>query len=234
MESLTQSLSMALSLLVGMDAPLLEVIWLSLTVSFAAVLFASLIGFPLGALVAVGDFPGRRLATVALNALVGLPAVVVGLLAYLMLSRSGPLGSLGLLFTPTAMVIAQTILITPLVAALARQVIEDAWREYREQLISLGATRPRASLTLLWDTRFSLATVVLVGFGRAVAEVGTVMIVGGNIAGVTRTMTTTIALETSKGDLPLALALGMVLVGVVFLMNGMAYLMREWSMRRYG
>ncbi len=234
MNALAESFATALALIVGFDDRLLSVILLSLQVSLGAVICASLIGFPIGALVAVGDFPGRRLATVTLNALIGLPAVVVGLLVYLMLSRSGPFGSLGLLFTPTAMVIAQTVLIAPLVAALARQVIEDAWREYHEQLVSLGASRSRASLTLMWDTRFSLATVVLVGFGRAVAEVGTVMIVGGNIAGVTRTMTTTIALETSKGDLPLAMALGIVLVAVVFLMNGLAYLMREWSMRHYG
>ena len=234
MNTLVESCLTALTLIIGFDNQLLAVILLSLKISLAAVCLASLLGFPIGALVAVGRFPGRRFATVLLNALIGLPAVVVGLFVYLMLSRSGPLGELGLLFTPTAMVIAQTVLITPLLAALARQVIEDAWREYQEQLISLGASRPRAALTLMWDTRFSLATVVMVGFGRAVAEVGTVMIVGGNIAGVTRVMTTTIALETSKGELPLAMALGIVLVAVVFLMNGMAYVTREWSMRRYG
>jgi tungstate transport system permease protein len=164
----------------------------------------------------------------------GLPPVVVGLFIYLLLSRAGPLGQFGLLFTPTAMVIAQTVLIVPIVAALSRQVIEDAWREYREQLRSLGASRIRAARTLLWDGRFSLTTAGLAGFGRAVAEVGAVMIVGGNIDGVTRVMTTTIALETSKGDLPLALALGMILIAVVLLINIGAFLLRQWAERRWG
>ncbi len=164
----------------------------------------------------------------------GLPAVVVGLLCYLMLSRAGPLGSYGLLFTPSAMVIAQTVLITPLIAALTRQIVADAWREYQEQLRSLGAATRRAALTLLWDTRFSLATIVLAGFGRAIAEVGAVMIVGGNIDGVTRVMTTAIALETSKGDLPLALALGLILIVLVLGLNAFAYATREWAQRRYG
>jgi tungstate transport system permease protein len=171
---------------------------------------------------------------VLLNALMGLPPVVVGLLVYLLLSRAGPLGSLGILFTPTAMVIAQTILIAPIIAALSRQAIEDAWREYDEQLRSLGARRLSAAMTLIWDTRFSLLTIVLAGFGCAAAEVGAVMIVGGNIDGVTRVMTTTIALETSKGDLPLALGLGIILIGLVVALNAVAALIREIALRRYG
>src|SRR5688572_16858253 len=187
------------------DVRLWEIVLLSLQVSLAAVLLATALGLPLGAAVAVGRFPGRRAVVVLLNALMGLPPVVVGLAVYLLLSRAGPLGDLGLLFTPGAMVIAQTVLITPIIAALARQAIEDAWREYEEQLRSLGARGAGAALTLIWDTRFSLVTAVLAGLGRASAEVGAVMIVGGNIDGVTRVMTTAIALETSKGDLPLAL-----------------------------
>jgi tungstate transport system permease protein len=171
---------------------------------------------------------------VLLNALMGLPAVVVGLLVYLLLSRAGPLGQFGLLFTPEAMIVAQAVLVTPLMAALARQIIEDAWRDYEEQLRSLRASTTRAAVTLIWDTRFSLVTVVLAGFGRAIAEVGAVMIVGGNIDGVTRVMTTAIALETSKGDLPLALGLGLILVTLVLAINALAYLVREWAGRRYG
>jgi tungstate transport system permease protein len=171
---------------------------------------------------------------ILLNALMGLPPVVVGLLVYLLLSRAGPLGALGILFTPPAMVIAQAILITPIIAALSRQAIEDAWTEYQEQLRSLGVGPGRAALTLLWDTRFSLLTTVLAGFGRAAAEVGAVMIVGGNIDGVTRVMTTAIALETSKGDLPLALGLGMVLVTIVLLLNAAAFLIKDTAQRRHG
>jgi tungstate transport system permease protein len=171
---------------------------------------------------------------VALNALMGLPPVVVGLLVYLLLSRAGPLGDLGLLFTPGAMVIAQSVLILPIVAALTRQAVEDAWREYEEQLRSLGARGFTAALTLVWDIRFSLATAVLAGLGRASAEVGAVMIVGGNIDGVTRVMTTAIALETSKGDLPLALGLGMVLIAIVLALNAAASLVKEAAQRRYG
>jgi tungstate transport system permease protein len=198
------------------------------------VAIACIAGLPLGALLAVARFPGRRGSVVLLNALMGLPPVVVGLAVYLMLSRAGPLGSLGLLFTPTAMVIAQAILITPIIAGLARQVIEDAWGEYREQLRSLGETRLGAAMTLLWDVRFSLITLVLAGFGRAAAEVGAVMIVGGNIAGVTRVMTTAIALETSKGDLPLALGLGLVLLAIVLGLNAAAYMVNETAQRRFG
>jgi tungstate transport system permease protein len=203
-------------------------------VSLSAVTIATLIGMPLGAAIAVGRFPGRQALIVVLNALMGLPPVVVGLFIYLLLSRAGPLGSLGLLFTPPAMVIAQTVLVLPIIAALTRQSVEDAWREYEEQLRSLGVHGWRGALTVLWDIRFSLLTAVLAGLGRASAEVGAVMIVGGNIDGVTRVMTTTIALETSKGDLPLALGLGMVLMVIVLALNAGAYLIKEAAQRRYG
>jgi tungstate transport system permease protein len=182
----------------------------------------------------VSRFAGRRSVIVVLNALMGLPPVVVGLVVYLMLSRAGPLGSFGLLFTPTAMVIAQTILIVPIVAALSRQVVEDAWQEYREQLKSLGESRLGSVATLLWDLRFSLVTIALAGFGRAAAEVGAVIVVGGNIDGVTRVMTTAIALETSKGDLPLALGLGMILLTIVLALNAAAYIVKETAQQRYG
>ena len=224
----------AWALVVGFDSGLAGIVLLSLQVSLSAALIATLIGLPLGAAIAVERFPGRQLLIVLLNALMGLPPVVVGLLIYLLLSRAGPLGSLGILFTPQAMVIAQTVLIVPIIAALSRQTIEDAWREYSEQLHSLGARRLSAAMTLIWDTRFSLLTIVLAGFGRAAAEVGAVMIVGGNIDGVTRVMTTTIALETSKGDLPLALGLGIVLITLVIALNALAAVIREVAQRRYG
>ena len=217
-----------------LDAGLWRIVALSLEVSLSAVLLAALAGLPLGALLAVKRFPGRRGVIVILNALMGLPPVVVGLLVYLLLSRAGPLGELGLLFTPGAMVIAQTILILPIIAALARQALEDAWREYEEQLRSLGAHGVQAALTLLWDARFSLITAVLAGLGRASAEVGAVMIVGGNIDGVTRVMTTAIALETSKGDLPLALGLGFVLIAIVLALNTAAQLIKDTAMKRFG
>lgn len=234
MDTLGLALQQAAGLIARGDAALAAIVLLSLCVSLSAVAIASLLGLPLGAWIAVHRFPGRRPLIVLLNALMGLPPVVVGLLVYLLLSRAGPLGALGLLFTPGAMVIAQTLLILPIVAALARQVVEDAWREYDEQLRSLGVGPSAATLTLLWDCRFSLATAVLAGFGRAAAEVGAVMIVGGNIDGVTRVMTTAIALETSKGDLPLALALGVVLVTLVLAVNAAAYVLREAAQRRYG
>src|ERR671919_3257323 len=218
----------------ALDAELWQIVFLSLQVSLSAVALATLIGLPLGALLAVTRFPGRRTIIVVLNALMGLPPVVVGLLVYLLLSRAGPLGELGLLFTPGAMVIAQTILVTPIIAALARQALEDAWREYDEQLRSLGAEGVRAALTLIWDARFSLVTAVLAGLGRASAEVGAVMIVGGNIDGVTRVMTTAIALETSRGDLPLALGLGVVLIAIVLALNAAAFLVRDAAARRFG
>ncbi|MGH8851138.1 MAG: ABC transporter permease [Casimicrobiaceae bacterium] len=219
-------------LLLAFDPRLGEIVALSLRVSLTAVVIASAAGLPLGALIAVSRFPARRTAIVVLGAMMGLPPVVVGLVVYLLLSRAGPLGTLGLLFTPTAMVIAQAILITPIIAALTRQVVEDAWLEYREQLRSLGETRLGAVATLLWDLRFSLVTIVLAGFGRAAAEVGAVIIVGGNIDGVTRVMTTAIALETSKGDLPLALGLGIILVAIVVALNAAAYLVKETAQRR--
>jgi len=232
--TLVQSLSLAGHLVASLDPRLVQIVALSLAVSLAATAIAAAIGLPFGAAMAVARFPGRGAVVATLNALMGLPPVVVGLLVYLLLSRAGPLGSLGLLFTPQAMVIAQTILIAPILAALARQVIEDAWAEYREQLASLNATTFGSALTLLWDTRFSLATVLLAGFGRAVAEVGAVMIVGGNIDGVTRVMTTTIALETSKGDLPLALGLGLVLIAIVLILNFGAQATRAWAKARFG
>ena len=216
------------------DPRLWQIVALSLGVSLSAVTIATLIGMPLGAAIAVGRFPGRQALIVVLNALMGLPPVVVGLFIYLLLSRAGPLGNLGLLFTPPAMVIAQTVLVLPIIAALTRQAVEDAWREYEEQLRSLGVHGWRGALTVLWDIRFSLLTAVLAGLGRASAEVGAVMIVGGNIDGVTRVMTTTIALETSKGDLPLALGLGVVLMVIVLALNAAAYLIKEAAQRRYG
>ncbi len=216
------------------DPRLWHIVALSLEVSLSAVVLATVLGLPLGAAIAVGRFPGRHALIVLLNALMGLPPVVVGLAVYLLLSRAGPLGPLGLLFTPAAMVVAQTILVLPIIAALCRQAVEDAWREYDEQLRSLGVRGLGAACTVLWDTRFSLVTAVLAGLGRASAEVGAVMIVGGNIDGVTRVMTTTIALETSKGDLPLALGLGSVLIVIVLVLNGAAYAVKEAAQRRYG
>ena len=234
MSTLPEAMAEAWRLVASLDPRLGQIVVLSLRVSLTAVLIASLVGLPLGALIAVSRFPARRTTIVVLNALMGLPPVVVGLLVYLLLSRAGPLGALGLLFTPTAMVIAQAILITPIIAALSRQVVEDAWLEYREQLRSLGETRLGAVMTLLWDLRFSLVTIILAGFGRAAAEVGAVIIVGGNIDGVTRVMTTAIALETSKGDLPLALGLGIILVSIVIALNAAASLVKETAQRRYG
>jgi tungstate transport system permease protein len=234
MHTLADSLAVALRLIGGLDPKLVEIVRLSLTVSLCATLLAACFGLPIGATIAVARFPGRGIAIAFLNALMGLPPVVVGLFVYLLLSRAGPLGAFGLLFTPEAMVIAQTILVAPILAALSRQVVEDAWSEYREQLTSLRAGTVRSALTLLWDTRFSLATVLLAGFGRAIAEVGAVMIVGGNIDGVTRVMTTTIALETSKGDLPLALGLGVVLISLVLVLNFLAHATRAWAKARFG
>jgi tungstate transport system permease protein len=234
MNEILQALGAAARMIGSADANLIAIVGLSVTVSFAAVAIATLIGLPLGALLGVTRFPGRQTLIALLNALMGLPPVVVGLLIYLMLSRAGPLGEFGLLFTPAAMVIAQAVLITPIIAALSRQVIEDAWREYEEQLRSLGASTASAAQTLIWDTRFTLITVVLAGFGRAAAEVGAVMIVGGNIDGVTRVMTTAIALETSKGDLPLALGLGIVLVALVIGANLIAHVIKLAAQRHYG
>src|SRR5512134_1819100 len=232
--SVLDAMLSGLRLVATLDLRLWEIVGLSLAVSLSAVALATVIGLPLGAAIAVGRFPGRQPVTVVLNALMGLPPVVVGLFIYLLLSRAGPLGQLGLLFTPQAMVIAQTVLVLPIIAALARQSVEDAWREYEEQLRSLGVDGLRGALTVLWDIRFSLLTAVLAGLGRASAEVGAVMIVGGNIDGVTRVMTTAIALETSKGDLPLALGLGMVLIAIVLALNAAAQIIKDAAQRRYG
>lgn len=227
MSELGQAFSQAFHMIGSLDPVLLEIVGLSLEVSLAALALAALVGLPLGGFVALVRFPGRRVVVVSLNALMGLPPVVVGLLVYLMLSRSGPLGGLGWLFTPTAMVLAQFVLITPIVAALTRQVMEDLWVEYEFPLRSLGSSPVRAIPTLLYDGRFALVTTLLAGFGRAIAEVGAVIIVGGNIAHVTRVMTTAIALETSKGDLALALALGFVLLGLAMGINAAASWLAE-------
>ena len=226
------ALTSAFELITQDDGYLREIIALSLRVSLTAVVIATLLGLPIGAMAALFRFPGRKVLVVFLNVLMGLPPVVVGLVVYLFLSRSGPLGAFGLLFTPTAMVIAQFILVLPIIAALSHQVMEEMWLEYREQLQSLGIS-PLGRLTvLLWDGRFALLTAVLAGFGRATAEVGAVMIVGGNIDHVTRVMTTTIALEASKGDLPKALGLGIVLLVVSLVVNILVYVLREVSRLR--
>ncbi len=219
MQDLSAAFGLAFSLITGADSALVEIVLLSLRVSLTAVGLACLAGLPIGAALAVARFAGRGAAIVLLNTLMGLPPVAVGLLLYVLLSNAGPLGVLGLLYTPTAMIIAQAVLVTPIIAALARQVVEDLHAEYDEQLRSLGVGRLQTIATLLWDGRYSLLTVALAGFGRAIAEVGAVVIVGGNIAHVTRVMTTAIALETSKGDLALALALGLILLTLAMLVN---------------
>ncbi|MFZ9501617.1 MAG: ABC transporter permease [Beijerinckiaceae bacterium] len=226
--------SQAFDLIVGLDPGFLNVVALSLQVTLSALVCATLIGLPLGALLGLARFPGRAATIVMVNALMGLPPVVAGLMVFLLLSRSGPLGGLGLLFTPTAMIVAQTILAAPIIVAITRQIVEDLWGEYREHMTSLGLEGPRAIPTLLWDGRFSLAIGLIAGFGRASAEVGAVLIVGGNIAGYTRTMTTTISLETSKGDLPLALALGLVLIALTFAINAAAFAASRIGARRGG
>jgi tungstate transport system permease protein len=219
----------ALHLVLSGDPELFAIVWLSLEVSLSAVLLSAVIGVPIGAFIALNRFPGREAFIVVLNALMGLPPVVVGLAIYLLLSRSGPLGTFGLLFTPQAMVIAQTVLVAPIIAALSRQTIEDLWVEYHDELAAMNIGPIGRVATLIWDARFSLVTALLAGFGRAAAEVGAILIVGGNIQDFTRTMTTTIALETSKGDLPLAIGLGVVLITIVILINALA-----WSARRAG
>ena len=226
--------SEALSMVARLDPKLIEIVLLSLGVSLSSVTVGCALALPAGAAIAVGSFPGKRALITTLNALLGLPAVVVGLAIYLLLSRAGPLGAFGLLFTPPAMVIAQAVLIFPLLAALTRQVVADAWGESREQLLSLGATPRVSALALLFDLRYTLVTIVLAGFGRAISEVGAVMIVGGNIDGVTRVMTTAIALETSKGDLPLAMGLGIVLLSIVLVLNTAASWIKDAAIRRYG
>ena len=224
----------AWQLIASGDATLFAIVRLSLAVSLSAVAIALVVGLPLGAMLALMRFPGRSAVVVVLNGFMGLPPVVVGLTVYLLLSRSGPLGELGLLFTPTAMVIAQALLVLPIIAALTRQTVEDLWLEYSEELTAMGVSPAGQVATLLWDGRFSLVTALLAGFGRAAAEVGTVMIVGGNIDGFTRTMTTTIALETSKGNLPLAMGLGLILIFLILLINAAAWGVRLWSEQRAG
>jgi tungstate transport system permease protein len=231
MDSFWGAFAGAIGLIFALDPDLMEIIGLSLRVTLTAVLFACLIGLPLGAAVGAFRFPGRTLITIILNALMGLPPVVVGLLVYLLLSASGPLSPLRLLYTPTAMIIAQFVLVTPIVAALTRQVVEDLNREYAEQFASLGVGPLDRTAALLWDARYSLLTVALAGFGRAVAEVGAVIIVGGNINHVTRVMTTTIALETSKGNLQLALALGVILLLIAFAVNALVMTLRASAVR---
>jgi tungstate transport system permease protein len=211
------------------DASLFAIVRLSLAVTLSATFLAAVLGMPLGAFAALVRFRGREPLVVVLNALMGLPPVVVGLVVFLLLSRAGPLGELGLLFTPTAMVVAQAVLITPILAALTRQVIEDLWAEYREEFQAMQVGPVARIRALLWDARFSLVTILLAGFGRAAAEVGAVIIVGGNIDGFTRVMTTTIALETSKGNLSMAVALGLVLIGLVMAVNALAWSVRRWS-----
>ena len=234
MNTLSLAFSEAIAMVVTLDPKLGEIVLLSLRVSVSSVALAGAFALPIGAAVAVAEFPGKRGVVTTLNALLGLPAVVVGLAVYLLLSRAGPLGELGILFTPGAMVIAQAILVFPLIAALTRQVVADAWVESREQLVSMGAGTWRSANALLVDLRYTLVTLVLAGFGRAIAEVGAVMIVGGNIDGFTRVMTTAIALETSKGDLPLALGLGLVLIAIVFALNIVASAIKEAAQRRHG
>jgi len=228
------ALNQALALVIGFDETLTEIVVLSLRVSLTAVAIAAVIGLPVGAALALFKFRGRTFLVVVLNALMGLPPVIVGLIVYLLLSRAGPFGVLGLLFTPAAMIVAQVLLVTPIIAALTRQVVEDLWVEYEEQLRSLGAGPGRAVLTLLWDGRFTLLTAILAGFGRASAEVGAVMIVGGNIDHVTRVMTTAIALEVSKGNLALALGLGIILLALSMGINGAAFMVKDTAERRLG
>jgi tungstate transport system permease protein len=221
--------SSALDLILAGDARLFAIVRLSLIVTLSATMLAAVVSLPVGALVALARFPGRDAVIVVLNGLMGLPPVVVGLLVFLLLSRSGPLGSLGILFTPQAMIVAQTVLIAPILAALTRQVVEDLWNEYRDELTAMNLGPMAMVAALLWDARFTLATIFLAGFGRAAAEVGAVIIVGGNIEGFTRVMTTSIALETSKGNLPLALGLGIILIGLVMTVNAIAWTVRRWS-----
>ena len=224
----------ALHLVLTADPALIAIVKLSLIVSLSAVFFSAVIGIPFGALMALTRFPGREAAIVVLNALMGLPPVVAGLAIFLLLSHSGPLGAWGLLFTPQAMVIAQTVLVAPIIAALTRQTIEDLWAEYREELGAMDVGPLRRIVTLIWDARFSLVTALLAGFGRAAAEVGAIIIVGGNIDGFTRTMTTAIALETSKGNLPLAIGLGMVLISIIIIINALAWIARRAGERYAG
>jgi tungstate transport system permease protein len=234
MNEVSSSIGAALAMIATLDSDLIEIVLLSLQVSLSAVAIASVIALPLGALIAMRSFPGRRAVVILLNAMMGLPPVVVGLMVYLLLSRAGPLGPMGLLFTPTAMVIAQSIIVLPIIAALSRQTIADLHEEYDEHLRSLGCTSIQSVATLLWDGRFRLLTAIMAGFGRAIAEVGAVIIVGGNIQHSTRVMTTTIALETSKGNLALALGLGVVLLTLALGVNAAALVISDTARRRYG
>lgn len=224
----------ALQLILTADPALMQIIGLSLEVSLTAVVASSLVGLPVGASLALVRFPGRSAVIVTFNALMGLPPVVAGLAVYLLLSRSGPLGAFALLFTPVAMVAVQALLIVPIIVSLTRSVVEEMWQEYEEQLRSLGASKRSALFTLLWDGRVSLLTGVLAGFGRASAEVGAILIVGGNIAGHTRTMTTAITLETNRGNLDMAVALGVILLAVTFSLNAAAFSITSWSRKRIG
>ena len=229
MQEFISAIAEAIRLVATLDADLFEIVGLSMRVSLTAVAVACLIGLPVGASLAIAQFPGRHFLIVTISALMGLPPVVVGLIIYLFLSNTGPLGWLELLYSPSAMIIAQTILVAPIVAALSRQVIEDLNAEYAEQFRSLSVSLKTAIITLLWDARHSLATVALAGFGRAIAEVGAVIIVGGNIDHLTRVMTTAIALETSKGNLDLALALGLILIGIALAVNASVTILRGAS-----
>lgn len=231
MDSFWSVLARAFGLVLTFDPDLMEIIGLSMRVTLTAVVLSCVVGLPLGAIIGAFRFPGRTILAVFLNALMGLPPVVVGLLVYLLLSASGPLGPLGLLYSPAAMIIAQTVLVTPIIAALTRQVVEDLYQEYQEQFTSLGVGPFDRVTALLWDARYSLLTVALAGFGRAVAEVGAVIIVGGNINHVTRVMTTTIALETSRGNLELALALGIVLLAIAVAINALVMSLRASAAR---
>ena len=234
MSAFAATFSDAFSLLATFDHTVAEIVALSLQVSGGAVLLGTLIGLPLGACIAVGRFPGKSTLSVLVNGLMGLPSVVVGVVVYLLLSRSGPFGGFGLLYTPLAMVIAQTLLVIPLMAAITRQVVEDVWQRYAEELQLMRFSWWDSVTTLLYDCRHSLLVAVLAGLGRAMSEVGAVMIVGGNIDRATRVMTTAIALETSKGDLALAIALGIVLIVIILALNALAFMLRHWAMRRYG
>ncbi len=234
MSAFATTFSDALSLLATFDHAVAEIVVLSLQVSGGAVVLGTLIGLPLGACIAVGRFPGKNVLSVLINGLMGLPSVVVGVVVYLLLSRSGPFGGFGLLYTPLAMIIAQTLLVIPLMAAITRQVVEDVWQRYAEELQLMRFSWWDSVTTLLYDCRHSLLVAVLAGLGRAMSEVGAVMIVGGNIDRATRVMTTAIALETSKGDLALAIALGIVLIAIILALNALAFALRHWAMRRYG
>ena len=213
--------------ILSLENELINIIFLTLKVSISSVIIASLIALPIGSLIAISNFRSKKIIVIILNALMGLPPVVVGLIIYLLFSRAGPLGELGILFTPEIMILAQTILVLPIICALTRQIIEDIWQEYQEQLISLGIKKYQATLTLLWDARFSLITVLLAGLGRALSEVGAVLIVGGNIDGVTRVMTTAITLETSKGDLSLAWNWGLILIFLIIVLNAIIFAIKE-------